>query len=119
MLFPASLAYAGGDQEDQLLNTAACVNCDLSNAWLEEAKPRKVDCSGSNLYRANLEYADLRAANFTGADLSNARLRGANLTNAILRCTNLGYANLRGASVKETKARDARFSNAKTDVIRF
>ena len=35
----ASLAHAGGDEEDQLLNTNACVNCDLSNAWLEEAKP--------------------------------------------------------------------------------
>ena len=80
----ASLAHAGGDEEDQLLNTNACVNCDLSNAWLEEAKLRKADFSGSNLYRANLEYADLRGANFTGADLSNARLRGANLTNAIL-----------------------------------
>ena len=43
LLFPASLAYAGGDQEDQLLNTAACVNCDLSNAWLEEAKLLKAD----------------------------------------------------------------------------
>ena len=36
----ASLAHAGGDEEDQLLNTNACVNCDLSNAWLEEAKLR-------------------------------------------------------------------------------
>ena len=52
----ASSAHAGGDEEDQLLNTNACVDCDLSNAWLEEAKLRKADFSGSNLYRANLEY---------------------------------------------------------------
>ena len=30
----ASSAHAGGDEEDQLLNTNACVNCDLSNARL-------------------------------------------------------------------------------------
>ena len=32
--------YAGGDEEDQLLNTNSCVNCDLNNAWLEKAKLR-------------------------------------------------------------------------------
>ena len=76
--------YAGGDEEEQLLNTNSCVNCDLSNAWPEEADLRKADFSGAKLYRANMEYADLRGANFTGADLSNVRLRGAHLTNAIL-----------------------------------
>ena len=34
----ASLSHAGGDEEDQLLNTNACVNCDLSNAWLERGQ---------------------------------------------------------------------------------
>jgi len=62
--------YAGGDEEEQLLNTNSCVNCDLSNARLEEADLRKADFSGAKLYRANMEYADLRGANFTGADLS-------------------------------------------------
>ena len=52
--------YAGGDKEDQLLNTNSCVNCDLNNAWLEKANLRKADLSGANLYRANMEYADLR-----------------------------------------------------------
>ena len=96
----ASLSHAGSDEEDQLLNTNACVNCDLSNAWLEEAKLRKADFSGSNLYRANLEYADLRGANFTGADLSNARLRGANLTNAILDDTVFALHELWGCKFK-------------------
>ena len=27
--------YAGDDEEDLLLNTKSCVNCDLSNFWLE------------------------------------------------------------------------------------
>ena len=82
-LFGTSV-FAGGDEEEQLLNTNSCVNCDLSNAWLEEANLRKADLSGAKLYRANMEYADLRGANFTGADLSNIRPRDANLTNAIL-----------------------------------
>ena len=116
--------YAGGAEEEKLMNTNSCVGCDLSNAWLEKADLKKADFSGANLYRANLEYADLRGANFTGADLSNVRLRGANLTNAILdnailRYTNLGEANLSGASLKGTKLKDARFYNTKTDGIRF
>ena len=28
--------YAGGNEEDQLLNTNSCVSCDLNNAWLEK-----------------------------------------------------------------------------------
>ena len=75
-VFKASLAHAGGDEEDQLLNTNACVNCDLSNAWLEEAKLRKADFSGSNLYRANLEYADLRGAKLRDAGFSNTKTDG-------------------------------------------
>ena len=54
--------YAGGDEEDQLLNTNSCVNCDLNNAWLEKANLRKADLSGANLYRTNMGYADLRCA---------------------------------------------------------
>ena len=46
----ASAANAGGDEEDQLLNTNACVKCDLSNAWLGEAELRKANFSGANLY---------------------------------------------------------------------
>ncbi len=60
--------YAGGNEEDQLLNTNWCVNCDLNNAWLENANLRKADLSGANLYRANMEYVNLRGANLTGAD---------------------------------------------------
>ena len=52
--------YAGGDEENQLLNTNPCVNCDLKNAWLEKANLRKENLSGANLCRANMEYADLR-----------------------------------------------------------
>ena len=54
--------YAGGDEEDQLLNTKSCVNCDLNNAWLEKSSLRKADLRGANLCRANMEYADLRGA---------------------------------------------------------
>ena len=41
--------YAGGDGEEKLLNTNSCVNCGLSNAWLEEADLRKADFSGAKL----------------------------------------------------------------------
>ena len=54
--------YVGGEEEEQHLNTNSCVNCDLSNAWLEEADLRKADFSG---------------AKFTCVVLSNVRLRGA------------------------------------------
>ena len=40
--------YAGDDEEDLLLNTKSCVNCDLSNAWLEEADLRKADLTAQN-----------------------------------------------------------------------
>ena len=46
--------YAGGDEEEQLLNTNSCVNCDLSNAWLDKANFRKADLSGARFYRANM-----------------------------------------------------------------
>ena len=41
--------YAGGNEEEQLLSTNSCVNCDLSNARLEEADLRKADFSGAKL----------------------------------------------------------------------
>ena len=55
--------YAGGDEEDQLLNIKSCGYRDLSNTWLEETDLRKVY---------------LTSAKLTGADLSNVRLRSAN-----------------------------------------
>ena len=50
--------YAGDDEEDLLLNTKSCVNCDLSNACLEKADLGKADLSGAKFYRANIEYAN-------------------------------------------------------------
>jgi uncharacterized protein YjbI with pentapeptide repeats len=61
--------FAGKEEKEQLLSTNLCMNCDLSNAWLEETGLWKEDLTG---------------ANFTGTDLSNVKLRGANLSNAIL-----------------------------------
>lgn len=50
--------YAGDDEEDLLLNTKSCVNCDLSNACLEKADLGKADLSGAKFYCANIEYAN-------------------------------------------------------------
>ena len=49
LVLMGTLVYAGGDEEEQLLNTNSCVNCDLSNARLEEANLRKADFSGAKL----------------------------------------------------------------------
>ena len=60
LVLSGTSTYAGGDEKDQLLNTNSCVNCDLNNAWSEKANLTKAELSGANLYRANMEYADLR-----------------------------------------------------------
>ena len=65
--------YAVGDEEDQLLNTNSCVNCDLKNAWSEKANLRKADLSGANLYRANMEYTDLRDARVSNTKTDDIR----------------------------------------------
>ncbi|MEL6554637.1 MAG: pentapeptide repeat-containing protein [Cyanobacteria bacterium J06621_11] len=66
----------------KLLDTNACVRCDLSFA---------------NLRGVNLRGADLRGVDFRGADL-----REANLENA-----NIGWADLRGAKLDSSGIEDA------------
>ena len=65
----------------QLLETNACVRCDLSNANLSE----------TDLRDANLEGANLTGANLSGANLAQAYLVGATLNGAVLRVLNDSY----------------------------
>lgn len=69
---------------NQLLETRACVRCDLSN----------VDLSGTDLRNTNLEGANLSGANLSEANLAQAYLVGAILDGAALIDTNLARATL-------------------------
>ncbi|MEM9266485.1 MAG: pentapeptide repeat-containing protein, partial [Cyanobacteria bacterium P01_F01_bin.13] len=82
------------DPRQQLIETNACIRCDLRNA----------DLSGLDLDKANLEGAILADANLAGADFSGAYLVGADLNGATLTATDLsraklGLANLSGATM--------------------
>jgi uncharacterized protein YjbI with pentapeptide repeats len=52
-LLAVNSVAAEEDPETRLLETNKCVECDLKNAYLEEAKLRRADLTGANLYRAN------------------------------------------------------------------
>lgn len=79
---------------DRLLETNACIFCNLENAPLGQKT-----LYGANLMKANLKGAYLEAANFDRANLEEADLQGANLKGATLRNANLKRANLKGASI--------------------
>jgi uncharacterized protein YjbI with pentapeptide repeats len=91
----------------QLVNTRACPQCDLSEGGFVLTDLSGVDLSGANLTRANFNRANLRNANLRGAnlvgavmfsaDLSGADLSGADLRGADLREANLTGVNLEGA----------------------
>jgi len=93
----------------QLLDTNACPNCDLSGADLTGAQLAEANLTGANLSQAILTGADLTGAQLAGADLSEVDLSGATineadlsrarLTNAVLRRAQLGMANLDGADL--------------------
>ena len=58
-LLAFSSVAAEEDPETRLLETNKCVECDLNNAYLEEAKLRRADLSG-----ASFRDAELRGARF-------------------------------------------------------
>jgi uncharacterized protein YjbI with pentapeptide repeats len=71
----------------------------------------------TNLWNADLSYADLWNANLRNADLSyadlwNANLSDANLRNANLRNADLSYADLRNANLSDADL-NAKFYNTK------
>lgn len=81
----------------QLLETRACVGCDLH---------------GVNLNRENLVSVNLEGANLSGARLRLATLAQANLRNCNLQGAEFGGADLAGADLRGAKLQGATFSGA-------
>lgn len=89
-------------QVQQLLDTNACLRCDLRGADLREA----------DLDRANLEGANLEGADLTEAELNRAYLVGANLDKAILIDADLDESKLISASLDAADLTEARLIGA-------
>jgi uncharacterized protein YjbI with pentapeptide repeats len=121
-LLPSLLLVAPAKAENpaqvkQLLETNACMGCDLSNANLTQAHLigadlRNADLRGANLTEANLEGADMTGANLKGANLTesfltNASLNEANLASADLTRAKVYYADVAGANVQDLTLTDA------------
>lgn len=92
---------------DQLLETRACPECELSNANLVEAK-----LSGANMSLANMRGADLQKANLVGANLIGTYLKDANFQGANLRWANLTNADLENVDFRGADLRGAKFNAA-------
>lgn len=125
-------------QVQQLLDTNACVRCDLRGADLSKADLDRANLEGANLEGADLTEAELNRAylvganleeailtdadldnaelilaSFDGADLTEARLIGANLTGASLQSANLSQAALDAPTVMiNANLRNANLSRA-------
>lgn len=91
----------------QLIETRACPECELSNADLFEAK-----LNGANLSLANMRGADLRKANLIGANFFGAYLKDANFENAKLRWANFTNADLERVNFQGADLRGAKFNSA-------
>jgi uncharacterized protein YjbI with pentapeptide repeats len=83
----------------RLLDTGACVRCDLSGVVLKENHLIGVDLRGANLRGAKLQGSVLEGADLTGADLTGADLTGANLSGATLALVNLTGVNFTNAKL--------------------
>lgn len=84
-LLPAQSTF-GFDQQDlrTLLETKACIGCDLRDANLAEAQLTDAQLKWSRLQGANLKGANLNGANLIGANLEGAAIEGATLQGARL-----------------------------------
>ncbi len=82
------------DAVQQLLETNACVGCNLEEVNLHEADLRGADLRGANLVGSNLYRTNLEGALLTGANLEEAYLGYANLSGADLSATNLSHAKI-------------------------
>lgn len=102
--------------------------CDLQRASFQNVFWRKVNISGLDLYKINLQRASLRdavangvilvSASLTGATFDNANLDGSDLRDAKfdktkLRHAKLRYASLRGASFTAANLEHAHLENAR------
>ncbi|GAB4377038.1 MAG: hypothetical protein Kow00121_25370 [Elainellaceae cyanobacterium] len=85
------------EQAQQLLNTKECSGCNLSRIGLVYANLVGAELSRANLLQANLSRANLNGANLSGANLTGAILFNANLSGADLSDADLSGADLRGA----------------------
>jgi len=89
---------------EQLLETNACVECNLRDADLRRldlsgANLRGADLSGANFFQTKLDGADLARADLTHANFWGASLRGTFLNAADFSDANLSYADFTGASL--------------------
>lgn len=109
---PAQAAAEKQALVDQLLDTDACVECDLSGVDLSGKRLKGVDLERANLAGADLSDTNLSEANLKGADLSGANLRGADLSEADLYKADLTGADLTGADLSEASTDSADFTGA-------
>lgn len=93
---------ASGDRAalQQLLETKACVRCDLRGAQLDDANLENANLEGANLEGATLGNAKLENAYLVGANLDGANLTKANLNHARLMLASLIGANLSNAEIR-------------------
>ncbi|MBD2459449.1 pentapeptide repeat-containing protein [Oscillatoria sp. FACHB-1407] len=105
-------AIATGAAVQQLLDTNACVQCNLQGADLRGADLDRANLEGANLQGANLQGAQLDGAYLVGANLDQANLTDADLEYARLTTASLIGANLTGATLKGANLLDANVQNA-------
>jgi uncharacterized protein YjbI with pentapeptide repeats len=106
-LFLVIAQAAIANSVDQLLETRACPECELSNANLVEAK-----LNGANLSLAQMRAANLRKANLIGANLIGAYLKDASFQDANLRWANFTNADLENVDFRGADLRGAKFNAA-------
>lgn len=99
------------DPVRQLLDTRACVRCDLTGTDLSNADLENANLEGANLAGANLSEANLEGSYLVGANLENAVLAGANLKGARLTAVRLIGADLSEASLQDANLQAADLQN--------
>ncbi len=107
LFFPSPAKAANPSHIEQLMNTRACVGCNLSGADLSQTHLIGVDLRDANLEGANLTEANLEGADLTGADLEGANLTAAFLTNAVFKQADLDEVNLRNAIIYDANVSGA------------
>ncbi|MFG6098980.1 pentapeptide repeat-containing protein [Leptothoe sp. ISB3NOV94-8A] len=105
------------DARQQLMETNACIRCDLSGVDLSELDLDKANLEGAVLAGANLSGADFSEAYLVGADLSGANLTETDFSRAKLGLANLSAAtmdavDLHAASLPLANLQDAKMPNA-------
>lgn len=114
----AASPVSAADNISRLLETKACVRCDLSGADLSEASLAGANLEGANLTNANLSKANLDSAYLVGATLDGADLTETNLNNSLLalasfsNTTNFTSTSLSSAALVLTDLRNTRLKDA-------